>query len=223
MGSICDSLSAPLTIFVIPSKFQFWIGTKSLISKMQIILLLLPIVSLANGQVITWGDGGCPEVTTKEDFDLVPYMGTWWELEKYPNSFQKGDCGVANYELQDDSTVAVNNTELRPDGKIGTAIGQARSDPRSTIPAHLQVRFSKWQPWGKYWVLDTDYKSFSVVYSCSSYLINRVEFLWILGRAQSLTPERRQAISSMLGKFKIDESKLRKTSHGVEKCGDFHV
>jgi len=187
----------------------------------QIILLLLFVAPLSNGRVISWFDGGCPEVTTKADFNLVPYMGRWWELEKYPNMFQTGDCGFAHYALKDDAIIAVNNTELRPDGTVNTAIGQARSDPKSTNPAHLQVRFSKWQPWGKYWVLDTDYKSFSVVYSCSSYWINRVEYLWILGRAQSLTPERRQAISSMLSKFGIKECKLRKTSHGKEKCGDF--
>jgi len=104
---------------------------------------------------------------------------------------------------------------------VGTAIGQARSDPKSTIPAHLQVRFSKWQPWGKYWVLDTDYTSYSVVYSCTSYLINRVEFLWILGRKTTLTEETRQQISSLLSGFKIDESKLRVTSHDPTTCAGF--
>ena len=69
------------------------------------------------------------QVTTKEDFNLVPYMGRWWELEKYPNMFQTGDCGFAHYALKDDATIAVNNTELRPDGTVYTAIGQVNALP----------------------------------------------------------------------------------------------
>jgi len=182
---------------------------------------VLLLASTANCQIVTWFDGGCPKVTTKENFDIVPYMGKWYELEKYPNTFQKGDCGFAQYVLQDDGIVAVNNTEKKPDGTRGTAIGQARKDPQSTIPGHLQVRFSKWAPWGKYWVLDTDYKSFSVVYSCTSYVINRVEFLWILGRAPALDADTRSNISSLLKNFKIDESKLRITDHSKDKCAGY--
>ena len=68
------------------------------------------------------------QVTTKPDFDIKAYMGKWYESEKYPNSFQKGDCGFAQYVLQDDGTVAVNNTERKPDGSRGTAIGQVRTN-----------------------------------------------------------------------------------------------
>jgi len=187
----------------------------------QIFCSIVLLATAVNCQVVTWFDGSCPQVTTKPDFDIKAYMGKWYESEKYPNSFQKGDCGFAQYVLQDDGTVAVNNTERKPDGSVGTAIGQARPDPKSTIPGHLQVRFSKWSPWGKYWVLDTDYNTFSVVYSCSSYLINRVEFLWILSRAPELEAGPRRHISSLLQGFKIDESKLRKTDHSKEKCAGF--
>ena len=51
-------------------------------------------------------------------------MGEWYELEKYPNTFQNGDCGVANYVLEDGGVVTVNNTERKPDGAASTAIGQ---------------------------------------------------------------------------------------------------
>lgn len=187
----------------------------------RVLVILSLVATVAQAQVITWFDGGCPEVTTKEGFELVPYMGEWYELEKYPNTFQNGNCGVANYVLEDGGVVTVNNTERKPDGAASTAIGQARSDPKSTIAGHLQVRFSKWQPWGKYWVLDTDYNSFSVVYSCSSYLVNRVEFLWILGREPSLSKVTRQHVSSLLTKFKIDESKLQVTDHSPTKCAGF--
>lgn len=185
------------------------------------LIILCLIGTIAHAQVVSWLDGECPQVTTKEGFDIASYMGKWYELEKYPNSFQKGDCGVAEYVLQDDGIVAVNNTERKPDGFAGTAIGQARDDPSSTDPARLQVRFSKWAPWGKYWVLDTDYTSYSVVYSCTDYIVRRVEFLWILGRKTNLSEATRQQISSLLTNFKIDESKLRVTDHSQQKCAGF--
>jgi len=150
-------------------------------------------------------------------------MGRWFEISKYPNSFQDGECGSAFYTLQDDNIVGVNNTELGPDNTAHTAIGQARSDPKSDIPGHLQVRFSKWSPWGKYWVLDTDYNNYSVVYSCSNYLyVSKIEFLWILGRKSSIPTETRTAIEEMLKGYKIKVDKLVDTQQDEEKCGGFH-
>jgi len=163
-------------------------------------------------QVVTWLDGPCPKVTTKANFDIQSYMGRWYDIEKYPNSFQNGKCGIANYTLLTDGTVKVNNTEIGKDGAPHTSIGQARPDPGATEASRLQLRFSSWQPWGKYWVLDTDYKTFSVVYSCSNYLINRVEFLFVLGRTPKLAPEVYHHINSLLNDMKIDGSKMVKTN-----------
>jgi len=175
-------------------------------------LLSALFVIETNAQVVTWLDGGCPKVTTKANFDLNAYMGRWYDIEKYPNSFQDGSCGIANYTLLTDGTVKVNNTEVAKNGLPHTAIGQARPTPGSSDPGRLQLRFSSWQPWGKYWVLDTDYKTFSVVYSCSNYLVNRVEFLFVLGRTPKLAPEVYSHINSLLAGFKIDASKMVKTN-----------
>jgi len=170
------------------------------------------IIAAARAQVVSWLDGPCPEVTTKANFDINAYMGRWYDIEKYPNSFQNGKCGIANYTLLNDGTVKVNNTEIGKDGFPHTVIGQARPDPSAKEASRLQLRFSSWQPWGKYWVLDTDYTNFSVVYSCSNYLINRVEFLFVLGRGPKLTPATYSHINSLLDGFKIDGSKMVKTN-----------
>ena len=64
------------------------------------------------------------QVTTKEDFNIEAYMGKWFDIRKYPNSFQDGSCGIANYTLLADGTVKVNNTEIGKDGFTSTSIGQ---------------------------------------------------------------------------------------------------
>eukprot|EP00058_Branchiostoma_floridae_P006485 XP_002591973.1 hypothetical protein BRAFLDRAFT_122372 [Branchiostoma floridae] len=107
---------------------------------------------------------------------------------------------------------------IREGGVVDTVIGQVRDDPNSDVPAHLQVRFSSFQPWGKYWVLDTDYESYTVVYSCSYYVINKVEFLWILGRERTVEEETKDKILQMLDNYKIDAMKMVDTVQDVDKC-----
>ena len=39
-------------------------------------------------------------------------MGHWYGIEKYPNFFAKGSCNTAEYKLEPDGVVAVNNSEV---------------------------------------------------------------------------------------------------------------
>jgi len=160
----------------------------------------------------------CPQVETKKDFDLNKYMGRWFEIEKYPNWFEKGSCNGAEYKLKPEGGVAVNNSEVLDNGKPNFAIGNARQDPSSSIASHLQVRFSKWQPWGQYLVLDTDYDTYTVVYSCSNLLIARMEFLWIMARERTLSAENHQNIYKMLENYGIDTSPLEAANQDSPLC-----
>ncbi|XP_019623554.1 PREDICTED: apolipoprotein D-like [Branchiostoma belcheri] len=179
---------------------------------------ILAFLAVADAQFITWFGDSCPRVPTKENFDIVPYMGRWYELSKYPNSFQNGECGTAFYRLEADGTVTVNNTQIKADGSSDSAIGQARDDPDSDVPGRLQVRFSSFQPWGSYWVVDTDYTNYSIVYSCDYFLINRVEFLWILARDRALPAGTMSNIMQKLESYNIDTTKLVDTVQDIGIC-----
>lgn len=39
------------------------------------------------------------------------YMGTWYDIESYPQAFQDGTCATATYTLTDDG-VSVYNTQV---------------------------------------------------------------------------------------------------------------
>ena len=67
-------------------------------------------------------------------------------------------------------------------------------------------------------MLDTDYESYTVVYSCSYYVINKVEFLWILGRERTVEEETKDKILQMLDNYKIDATKMVDTVQDVDKC-----
>ena len=46
-------------------------------------------------------------------------------------------------------------------------------------------------PAGDYWIIETDYHNYSVVYSCADFLFGaiKLEFAWILSREKNLDPE----------------------------------
>jgi apolipoprotein D and lipocalin family protein len=108
--------------------------------------------------------------------DLQRYLGRWYEVARYEQSFQK-DCEAvtADYSLRDDGKIKVVNTCRKPDGKVTDAVGKAKIvDPATG--AKLKVSF--FGPFfGDYWVLDRaeDY-SWAIVGEPSG------RYLWILSR-----------------------------------------
>lgn len=123
--------------------------------------------------------------------DLTRYAGTWYEIARLPNFFQR-NCDrdvVAQYTPQPDGTVAVLNQCAEADGHRLSASGQARrvNQPGAPDAGQLEVRFApawlSWLPlvWGDYWVmgLDTSYRVALVGAP------NR-RYLWLLAREPQL-------------------------------------
>lgn len=108
--------------------------------------------------------------------ELSRYLGTWYELARYEQGFQKGCDGVtATYTLRDDGAISVLNRCRKPDGKISDATGKAKIVD-TTTNAKLKVSF--FGPfYGDYWVLDRaeDY-SWAIIGEPSG------RYLWILSR-----------------------------------------
>ncbi|XP_074478297.1 apolipoprotein D-like [Sebastes fasciatus] len=154
----------------------------------QVLLVLFLTAAAADGQ--SFHPGKCPQLCVQEDFNVTKYMGTWYEIEKLPAIFERGQCNQATYSLLPDGTVKVLNAELLSNGKINSIEGVARVK-NSSQPAILGVSFFKGVPDGPYWVLSTDYQSYSLVYSCSNYLgrLFHIDFAWILARTRVLTDD----------------------------------
>ena len=136
----------------------------------------------------------CTHVDVKPDFELSNYLGQWYELYRsadIPKFWYDGECTTAHYQMKTDDIVQVDNTcqQMNPDGTFQPrdekTPGEATYKDLKNKDAHLKVRFSKFQPWGSYNILYTDYETFSVVYECDNYLFDtqRIEFLWVLTRS----------------------------------------
>ncbi|MDE2418861.1 MAG: lipocalin family protein [Burkholderiales bacterium] len=141
--------------------------------------------------------------------DIQRYMGTWYEIAKYPNAFQR-KCAAetrADYTLLDGGRVQVVNRCRNAAGGMEEVIGAARQTGPSNS-AKLEVRFAPaWLAflpfvWGNYWVIDLDPAYQLVAVSEPSR-----EYLWILSRSPHVEPA---AYSALLQRLAIMGFDLRR-------------
>lgn len=144
--------------------------------------------------------------TVVKELDLDRYLGTWYEIARYDNSFEKGLVGVtATYSLRDDGKIKVLNAGFKEslEGKRSESVGKARV-PDPAVPSKLKVSFFLFF-YGDYYVLelDKDYR-WALVGSSSD------KYLWILSRSPQMEPALYQDLLDRLGKRGYDVGKLIK-------------
>jgi apolipoprotein D and lipocalin family protein len=137
--------------------------------------------------------------------DLKKYLGRWYEIARYEQSFQIGCEGVtADYSLRADGTIDVVNRCRKPDGKSSEARGRAKVvDGESQ--AKLKVSF--FGPfYGDYWVLDrADDYGWSIVGEPSG------RYLWILAREPTPAAAEVQKLIDRAKDLGYDTSMLLRT------------
>jgi apolipoprotein D and lipocalin family protein len=151
--------------------------------------------------------------------DVGRYLGTWYEIAKYPNRFQR-QCVAdtsALYRLRDDGQLDVINRCRQANGEVAEAVGRARQDGPADLPK-LKVRFApawlSWLPmvWGNYWVIDLDPGYQLVAVSEPSR-----EYLWVLSRTPTVEAGTYQALLNRLREKGFDLGRLEKTAQPVSK------
>jgi len=125
---------------------------------------------------------GLPPLEVVKHVELSRYLGTWYEIASFPQSFQRGcTATTATYTLRADGDLDVlNRCRLGSvDGEEKSARGRARVIDRVTN-AKLEVSF--FRPfWGDYWIVDlADDYAYAVVGHPGR------DYLWILAREPSM-------------------------------------
>jgi apolipoprotein D and lipocalin family protein len=171
--------------------------------------IFLPVLLFA----LAVGAWAQDSLATIPSLNVQRYMGTWYEIAKYPNFFQKKCVSntVANYEAQANGTIRVTNRCTDSDGKTKEALGEARQIGNATSPK-LEVRFAPaWLSflplvWGDYWIIDLD-----ADYQLVAISEPRQELLWVLSRTPTPNPEAYKLLTERLAKRGFDLKKMEAT------------
>jgi apolipoprotein D and lipocalin family protein len=148
---------------------------------------------------------GLGPLPTVEAVALERYLGTWYEIASFPQSFQRGcTFTTATYTLRDDGDIDVLNFCRKGsiDGEEKSALGRARVVERKTN-AKLEVSF--FRPfWGDYWIIDLDPEYRTAIVGHPSR-----DYLWLLSR--TVTPEVMAGLQARAAALGYPLDRLRQT------------
>lgn len=173
---------------------------------MRRLILALPLLLLA-----ACGVGPSPIAPrTVGTVDLQRYVGTWYEVARFPTSFQDGsrlrcESVTATYTARPDGRIRVVNRCLN--ALAGGEEKVAEGTAYSASPGNDRLRVSFFWPfYGDYWVigLDPGYR-WAVVGAPGR------DYLWILSRTPQMTPADYSAAVAIAAREGFDTTRLQRT------------
>ncbi|CAK1550413.1 unnamed protein product [Leptosia nina] len=161
--------------------------------------------------------GQCNEnIAVVRNFEATRYMGQWYDIESYPSNFQGGTCNSAFYSRRD-NFLDVTNTQV-VNQRISVRQGVGRFAESEQI-AKLSLNFASSSS-RDYWVLATDYTSYSLVYSCVNIDSQHKQVgAWKLSRTKQLTATAVTAINSAMANINVLEARyFVQRDHSTTGC-----
>lgn len=152
---------------------------------------------------------------TVSKVDLNRYLGKWYEIARFEQSFQKGCTAVtAEYSLRKDGDIKVVNScrEGTPTGALKVSEGRAWVKDKVSN-AKLKVQFflkGVKLPFlsGNYWILELDENyQYAIIGDPSR------DYLWFLSRTSTIDEGLYLELEAKAKDMHFDTSKLLRTKH----------
>jgi len=141
--------------------------------------------------------------------DLKKYTGKWFEIERFPHSFEKHlKCVTAEYSLLEDNKIMVINSgyNIENPKEFESAEGIAYV-PDQNIQGKIKVSF--FRPfYGNYWILHLEEN-----YNYALIGDPTLNYLWILARKPDLEEKNIQMLKEKAKEMGFDISRLKKVPH----------
>ena len=172
--------------------------------------VLASLIAVVSMKAYAAGKAAASDLEPVRSLDLARYMGTWYEIARYPNRFERDCAGftTATYTAMPNGRVKVENRCRTPGGGTDVATGVARQCGPSDSP-RLKVRFApallSFLPpvWGDYWVIDIDRN-----YELAAVSEPGRDYLWILSRTPQVEKRALDALLARLSGQGFDMRKL---------------
>jgi apolipoprotein D and lipocalin family protein len=181
----------------------------------SIIILTLLAFSLCGFHL-----GRCPYIQReKGTFQAARYLGKWYEQARDKAfAFGIGECGQAEYSLNEKNTINVHNSELRKKGR-SFADGEAQIVDNFRLAVSFGSNPLSKIFKGDYQILKTDYENYSVVYSCSNLVFARFQLVWILSRTPVLDRDIYTDLVKFANAIGFKNDQLHITNQTADFCG----
>ena len=182
--------------------------------QLLLLLVVLAHTSVTDAQLPFLGR--CPSPPVVEHFNSYNYMGKWYEHSRYFSlSKLASRCAHAIYTDQGYGRIGVEHQQIKLlTGRLHSVVGVARVvDPHysgrlRTVATNLPSLSSG----PNYNVIETDYTSYAVVWSCKDFKLFNMQTLQILTRKRLPDPYLISAVRHRLNYYGLNTAKLKKTN-----------
>ena len=144
------------------------------------------------------------DIAAVKNFEPERYMGTWYEIARLPQYFERDlDEVTAQYTLNDDDTIKVVNSGVK-DGEPTSITGKAKLKDPDANPQTGELRVSF------FWPFYSDYRVIELApdYSYALVTAGSRDYLWVLSRKPTMDKaqldgilERAKALGFELGEL----------------------
>ncbi|MBN2460090.1 MAG: lipocalin family protein [Candidatus Cloacimonetes bacterium] len=144
-----------------------------------------------------------------QNIDIEKYLGTWYEIARLPNSFERNlDQVTATYTWREDGKIKVLNRGFNTEKNIWKEATGKAWIPDPDVPSRLRVSF--------FLFFASDYRIIALDdenYSYAMVTSNSMKYLWVLSRDPQMDTEVYDRLTKQAQAYGFDIEKLYRVTH----------
>ncbi|KAI1279598.1 Apolipoprotein D [Halotydeus destructor] len=173
--------------------------------------LLVTLAAVANGQT-RFKLGDCPEVPVMNPFEFEQFQGTWYVVSNYE---AVSKCVRENVtKVGDEYSILVELETVGIPVRQPASVKFYKNRPESMMKLSYPKSYDLSDE--NYWILDSDYKKYALVWSCYNSIIGHRESAQIMSRTPKLDRESMDLIRAKVQALGLDAGFAKVSQSGCK-------